>query len=58
MDFAFAYILIAFVTLAVKVAFVLAAAISIFVVLVVLHDHTIAKDFSRLDQQKRRDELH
>jgi hypothetical protein len=38
MDFAFAYILIAFVTLAVKVAFVLAGAFSILVVLFVARD--------------------
>ncbi len=54
MDFAFAYILIAFVTLAVKIAFVLAAAISILVVLCVARDlyHMIK------EREHRRNELH
>jgi uncharacterized membrane protein len=52
-DFAFAYILIAFVTLAVKVAFVIAGAISIFVVLFVSRDV-----YRMIKERQRRNELH
>jgi len=53
MDFAFAYILIAFVTLAVEVAFVIAGAISILVVLFVSRDI-----YRMIQERRRRNELH
>ncbi len=53
MDFAFVYILVAFITLAAKAAFVLAGAISILVVLFV------ARDIYRfIKERQRRNELH
>jgi hypothetical protein len=53
MDFAFAYILIAFVTLAVKVAFVLATGLSILVML------WLVREVWQLHKQlQRRNELH